>query len=73
MNQLTRKSLYNYLSLIYKKHNSRELNKLCTEIKKIFPLNSKTKKNILWDEKDCFLITTQFNKKLKKFLTSDFF
>ena len=44
MNKLTRKSLYNYLSLIYKKHNSRELNKLCTEIKKIFPLNSKKKK-----------------------------
>ena len=57
MNQLTRKSLYNYLSLIYKKHNSRELNKLCAEIKKIFPPNSKKKKNILWDEKDCFLIT----------------
>ncbi len=58
MNQLNRKTLFNYLSLIYKNYNPSEINRLYNEIHKIFPSKFNKKSGTqLWDEKDCFLIT----------------
>ena len=58
MNQLNLKTLYNYLSSIYKNADSNEIKNLSNQIKKIFE-NKLDKKpdSELWNEKDCFLIT----------------
>ena len=66
MKELNFKILYSYLSSIYKKHNSKEINNLCNEIKRIFFKTSKKKNNELWSEKDCFLITYADSVKNKK-------
>ena len=47
MKELNFKILYSYLSSIYKKHNSKEINNLCNEIKRIFFKTSKKKNNKL--------------------------
>ena len=58
MKELNHKTLFNYLSSIYKNLKSKEIEKLCNEIKKIFPKNSIAKTHEgLWNERDCFLIT----------------
>ena len=58
MEELNYKTIFNYLSLIYKNHSTQEIDKICKAIKKLFPKSlNKDTSNELWSEKDCFLIT----------------
>ena len=57
MEELNFKTIFNYLSLIYKNHSTQEIDKICKAIK-LFPKSlNKNTSNELWSEKDCFLIT----------------
>ena len=77
MKELDQKILQSHLSSIYKDKNIRQIDVLCSEIRKIFP-NSLKKKiyKDLWNENDCFLITyadSVRTKNKKNFKTLDVF
>tara|TARA_Y200000002_G_scaffold359528_1_gene343870 strand:+ start:861 stop:2591 length:1731 start_codon:yes stop_codon:yes gene_type:complete len=58
MKDLDYNILKNYLSVIYKKKDSKEINELCDRIVEIFSISKINRTNDeLWNEKDCFLIT----------------
>ena len=58
MKDLDYNILKNYLSIIYKKKNPKEINELCEKIVEIFSISKIDRtSNELWNEKDCFLIT----------------
>ena len=77
MKELDQKILQSHLSSIYKDKNSKQIEVLCSEIRKIFP--NRLKKKIykdLWNENDCFLITyadSVKTKNKKHFKTLDVF
>ena len=77
MKELDQKILQSHLSSIYKDKNIKQIDFLCSEIRKIFP-NSLKKKiyKDLWNENDCFLITyadSVRTKNKKNFKTLDVF
>ena len=58
MKELNYKTIHNYLSLIYKDFNTKEIDKICQNIKTLFSKRLSDKNiNQLWTEKDSFLIT----------------
>ena len=58
MKELNYKTIHNYLSLIYKDFNTKEIDKICHNIKTLFSKRLSNKNiNQLWTEKDSFLIT----------------
>ena len=77
MKELDQKILQNHLNSIYKDKNFKQIDVLCSEIRKIFP--NRLKKKIykdLWNENDCFLITyadSVRTKNKKNFKTLDVF
>ena len=77
MKELDQKILQSHLSSIYKDKNIKQIDFLCSEIRKIFP--NRLKKEIykdLWNENDCFLITyadSVRTKNKKNFKTLDVF